>query len=350
MGAISGINSTILVTGATGFVGTWIVKVLLERGYRVRCAVRNEGKQHYIRNLYNQYNDRLEFVEVRDISDTGAFDEAVKDVIGIIHTASPVHLTAEEPEEIIMPAVNGTTGILESALKNGSHLRRIVITSSCAAILAHSEVPVTVSERDWNTATVDECHEKGRDAAPLSKYSASKVLAEQAVWDFFEKHKTGITWDITVLNPPWIFGPTVHEVPDFNVINPSWKQWFRAVTKGAFPGQGPELQLTCPGHGWVDVRDVAEAHVRSLEITEAGQERIIVCAGPFVWQDWVTAAVSLEPPIDFYSFAESVPGVARRAISFDTSKEKRILSLEYRSMQELTKDSLDNYRARGWQI
>jgi len=199
-------------------------------------------------------------------------------------------------------------------------------------------------------ATVKECNEKGKEAAPLSKYSASKVLAEKAVWDFFEKHKSEITWDVTVLNPPWIFGPTLHDVPDFDAINPSWKHWFRAVTKGEFPGQAPEFQLTRPGHGWVDVRDVAEAHVRSPEVPEAGQERIIVCAGSFVWQDWVTVARSLEPPIDFYSIAKLVPGVTHRAISFDTSKEKKILSLGSRSMEEVVKDSLENYRARGWQI
>ena len=81
MGVISGIDSTVLVTGATGFVGTWVIKVLLERGYRVRCAVRNKGKQEHIRNLYKRYDDRLEFAEVGDISDTGAFDAAVKDVV-----------------------------------------------------------------------------------------------------------------------------------------------------------------------------------------------------------------------------------------------------------------------------
>ncbi|KIW12705.1 hypothetical protein PV08_09983 [Exophiala spinifera] len=344
MPALSHRGGTVLVTGATGFVGVWIVKKLLESGYQVKCAVRNDSKAQHLKNLFASHLEQLQLTPVGDISDEGVFDEAVKNVSAIIHTASPVHMRANDPEDIINPAVRGTLGILESALRYGSQLERIVLTSSCAAICSQSETNITLSELDWNDPSVQECREKGREALPLSKYSASKVLAEKAAWQFYERHKPEIAWDLTVLNPPWIFGPTLHEVPDFTAINPSWKLWFRAVTQGA------EAQLTRPGHGWVDVRDVAEAHVRSLEVATAGGERIIICASQFVWQDWIVVAASMKNLRDHYKIANPVQGTISRAILFDSSKQKEILAIDFHKMEDVVRDSLENFHARGWAV
>ncbi|KAK0487355.1 D-lactaldehyde dehydrogenase [Armillaria novae-zelandiae] len=281
MPAVTDTNSIVLVTGANGFVGTWIVGGLLKGGYSVRATVRNEGRGNHLLDIYKSHGNKLKLVAVGDISQSGALDDAVKGVDAIIHTASPVHLSADDPSELIDPAVKGVEGVLKSALKNsGDSLKRIVITSSCAAIIAFSPTPVTISEAVWNEGLVKECEEKGRDASSLAKYSASKTLAEKAAWAFYEKHKPEIKWDISTINPPWIFGPVIHEVTTVDSLNSSARFWYTAIVNEDFDGCSP---LTTPGHGWVDVRDVATAHIRALEVPNAGGEKIIVSAGSWVW-------------------------------------------------------------------
>ncbi|KAK9322287.1 NAD(P)-binding protein [Lipomyces orientalis] len=346
MPSISNSSPKILVSGANGFIGTWIVRVLLKRGYSVRAAVRNEAKGKPLLEAYRSYGDKLQLWVVGDIGKDGAFDEAVQGVDGIIHAASPINVTVAEPKEIIQPAVKGVVGMLTSAFKHGSSVQRIVFTSSCAAILPLSVESVTVSEMNWNEASIIECDEKGKDASRLSKYSASKTLAEKAAWDFYEKHKSEVNWDISVINPPWVFGPVIHDVTTVDTLNSSCKRWYDALAKGDFGGYSP---LTSPGHGWADVRDVAEAHVRALEVPAAGSERIIICAGSFVWQDWLDVANSMSPyPWPSNTLAIGTPGAIQRAITFDTSKEKEILGIKFKTMEELTRDTLADYERRGW--
>ncbi len=99
----------------------------------------------------------------------GAFDDAVKGIDAIVHTASPYNLKADDPAELIGPAVHGTTGILLSALKHGSSVKRVVITSSCASVATPTTNPRIFSEEDWNEASVAEVKEKGRDASASAK-------------------------------------------------------------------------------------------------------------------------------------------------------------------------------------
>ncbi|KAJ0417540.1 NAD(P)-binding protein [Aspergillus carlsbadensis] len=336
----------ILVTGANGFLGTWIIRQLLENGNRVRAAVRSMDRGAYLLELFSSYTGRLDIVAVGDMTEPNAFGQAVVGVDGIIHTASPVTTVADEPEELIRPAVKGVTGILESARDHGTRIRRIVITSSCAAIVDTSDVEVTVSEQDWNDRRVQECETLGRNASGLSKYSASKTLAERAAWDFVEANKERISWDLTTINPPYIFGPTIHDVKGPDALNSSSILFYNAVIKNNFFGANP---LTSPSHAWVDVRDVAAAHVKALETPSAAGERIIVSAGRWVWQDMINTALSL--PESIYRPHGDVTGpkkVTTRLITFETGKQKRILGLRLRSLEECVRDILVDYAKRGW--
>lgn len=119
----------------------------------MRAAVRSPAKRQNLLDLYSSYGSKLRLCMVDDIAQDGAFDDVVKAVEGIIHTASPVHLSADDPNEMIIPAVNGVTGLLKSALKHGTSLQRMNLTSSSAAIRHYSALPITLSEADWN----DEC-------------------------------------------------------------------------------------------------------------------------------------------------------------------------------------------------
>jgi nucleoside-diphosphate-sugar epimerase len=129
--------TVIIVLGANGFVGAWVLKYLLEEGFNVRAAVRTQAKADYLKNLFIQYSNdsQLEFVLVEDITTPGAFDEAVKNVDAIIHTASPLSNPdpKADPQVTIAPAVDGTLGILKSAKKEPL-IKRVVLTSSISTV------------------------------------------------------------------------------------------------------------------------------------------------------------------------------------------------------------------------
>lgn len=123
--------------------------------------------------------------------------------------------------------------MLQSALKFGEDVKRVVILSSCAAVLDTSKPgPVTFSEADWNDHSVNEVETKGKDAAPSDKYRASKTLAERAAWKFNEINKARLSWDLVVLNPPFVFGPFLHAVDSPESLNTSAKEWYNYVLKG----------------------------------------------------------------------------------------------------------------------
>ncbi|KDQ29970.1 hypothetical protein PLEOSDRAFT_24631 [Pleurotus ostreatus PC15] len=348
-------GSKVLVTGATGFVGAWVARNLLEKGYSVRAAVRSASKVKYLTDYFKSYGDRFETVIVGDMSKDGAFDEAVKGVDGIEHIASPVHLNADDPQELIGPAVSGTVGILNSALRNNPTLKRVVITSSGAAVLELLPEPKVFSELDWNHQAVRLVEEQGRSAANMTKYRASKVLAETAAWEFAKAHKGEISWDITVIIPPYVFGPVIHEVASREALNTSSAHLLDLLlTPSTSPNAMSTEALTTTGSSWIDVRDLAEAHTRALERAEAGGERIIVCVEPFVWQDWIDVAQSLSPPVALpphHRLAVGVPGGGKDAvykIRFDTSKAARILGLKYRSKEEPVRALLEDVVSKGW--
>ena len=108
--------------------------------------------------------------------------------------------------DLIIPAVRGTTSILNSALKNGSALKRLILTSSVAAIREDTTVTRAFNESNWNNSAVEAVKTRGSAAGPVLIYLASKTLAEKAAWEFVAAHKSEISWDLVVINPPLIFG------------------------------------------------------------------------------------------------------------------------------------------------
>ncbi|EMD31995.1 hypothetical protein CERSUDRAFT_119302 [Gelatoporia subvermispora B] len=336
-------SGKVLVTGANGYIAMWLVQSLLEQGFAVRGTVRSEQKAEHLRKVFAPFGDKLELVIVEDITKEGAFDDAVQGVSAIAHTASPFHTRADEPDELIVPAVQGTTSVLRSAARfGGPALKRIAVTSSCAAVLDPG-APRLFSEADWNEASVAEVRAHGRAAPGIAKYRASKTLAERAAWAFYEENKASVGWDLVVLNPPFVFGPVLHLVDAPEKLNSSMLEWFDTVVKGAKDNAALVSQGSC----WIDVRDLAEAHVRALTVPEAGGERIIISAGPFKWQDWVTATrtITTDVPAGDTSYD---PKATSHALNYDTSKAARVLKLEYRSMEDSIRDMLADFKAKGW--
>ena len=354
--------ATVLVTGANGYIGSWITKVLLEAGYSVTGTVRSAAKGEDWAKLYAEdekaKGKEVKFVVVEDITVDGAFDDAVKGVHAIVHTASPVVLNHEDdPRVIIDPAIKGTVGILESALKFGSNVKRVVSLSSAAAVLSLHPKPRTFSEVDWNDQAVEQVKKEGKDAPGIAKYRASKTLAEKASWEFMEKNKKELEgrFDLVAFAPPFVFGPQLHTLKLSKPEEMTFSSLllYKALILGDFHIGKPTIAAGL----WVDVRDIAQATLLALrEKEEAGGERVIVSAGEFIWQDFLDALHNTSPPpfppSRVAQLPKGEPGTSGKdvvhPILYDTTKQCNVLGLEPRGIEECVRDTVADYQGRGW--
>ncbi|MEI8033403.1 MAG: SDR family oxidoreductase [Chlorobiaceae bacterium] len=237
-------SKPVCVTGASGFIAAHIVRELLSRGYRVRGTVRNSpGNYPFLLSLPGA-EERLELIEA-DLLMEGAFDRIVEGCEYVMHTASPYQLNVKDPQrDLVDPAVNGTESVLESCLKAGT-IKRVIFTSSIAAITDEAENGKTFTEKDWNTMS-----SLGRNP-----YHYSKTLAERAAWDFLMRRRP--SFDLITINPFMVIGPSLG--PSLNTSN----QMIRDMLTGVYPCT---MDLNW---GFVDVRDVANAHILAMESPEA---------------------------------------------------------------------------------
>lgn len=244
----------VLVTGAAGFVASHIVRELLARGYRVRGTVRSLAKDKELAPLRALPGaaERLELVEA-DLLSATAFDGPAAGCEYVLHTASPYALDVKDPQrDLVDPAVNGTVNVLAACHRAGT-VKRVVLTSSMAAITDEPDSDKVLTEADWNE----------RSTLDRNPYYLSKTLAERAAWRFVEGEKPG--FDLVVVNPFLVIGPSIG--PGLNTSN----QLFVDLLAGTYPGV---MNLTW---GFVDVRDVALAHVAAMETASAAGRYI--CAG-----------------------------------------------------------------------
>ena len=250
-------HAPVLVTGASGFIASHIVGQLLARGYRVRGTVRSLKKEKDLAPLraLPGADERLELVEA-DLLTPGAYDGPAAGCEYVLHTASPYTLEAKDPQrDLVDPAVGGTRHVL-AACKRAGTVKRVVLTSSMAAITDEPEGDHVLTEDDWNDkSTLDR-----------NPYYLSKTLAERAAWAFVDEEAP--PFDLVVINPFLVIGPSVG--PGLNTSN----QLFVDLLAGTYPGV---MSLT---FAFVDVRDVADAHVRAME-TPSARGRYI-CAGAAV--------------------------------------------------------------------
>ncbi|KAI6014019.1 hypothetical protein BKA83DRAFT_4473825 [Pisolithus microcarpus] len=332
----------VLVTGANGFIAAWVVRDLLEHGYSVRGTVRSVEKGQYLKNYFANYASKFEVIVVEDITKEGAFDEAIKGVEAIAHMASPISVNRVRVEDVIEPATKGTTGLLQSALRHGRSIKRIVYTSSAAAIRPEAQ--------DWNFRAIEILREQGDQTSSATTYHASKTLTEQSAWKFVKDREHEISWDLTSLNPPLTLGPVINDVTDASSLKTSMRWFYDNVVDPIKSAEVGSNSLVGTGNSWADVRDVAKAHRLALEKEEAGNERIIISRPWTARQTFIDAANALDPaPNLSWPLPKGNPGSSRPApYEYDTSKSRRILGLEYRSVMETTRDTLLDFAARGW--
>jgi dihydroflavonol-4-reductase len=258
---------TVLVTGGSGYLGGWCLVELLRRGYRVRTTVRDISREAEVRARLEpevDAGDNLTVVAADLLRDEG-WEQAVQGCDYVLHVASPFPpQQPKDPDELIVPAREGTLRVLKAALDAG--VGRIVVTSSIAAVggsTNHSSAPLT--EDDWT----DPDHPK------LTPYTRSKTIAERAAWDFVKKR--GEVEKLAVVNPGAILGPVLSDDRSYSL------ELIERLLKG-MPG-APRI-----GFSIVDVRDVADLHIRAMTTPGAGGERFIAVAR-FQWLAEVAAVL-----------------------------------------------------------
>jgi dihydroflavonol-4-reductase len=251
---------TVLVTGGSGFIGGWCIIRLLQQGYIVRTTIRNLDREGAVRAALGTVidaRDRLSFYAANLTGDAG-WDAAMKGCDYVLHVASPVEIAQpKNPDDLIIPARDGALRAVGAAIKAG--VKRVVLTSSVAATSKAVGGPDSVSDETVWTDLKD---------PKVTAYSRSKTLAERAAWDLVAS--SGGSTTMSTVNPSVVLGP---------VLSGDFSESLQVVERlltGRIPGL-PRL-----GFSLVDVRDVADLHLRAMTAPEAAGQRFIA-ATEFAW-------------------------------------------------------------------
>ncbi|BGP43877.1 hypothetical protein JCM10449v2_007934 [Rhodotorula kratochvilovae] len=320
----------VLVSGASGFVGTAVVLAYLEKGYRVRGTVRSQEKAD---KWEKKHADKfapgqVEWAIVKDIAAPGAFDEAIKGVSIVAHTASPFHYDVQDNErDMLIPALEGTRQCLRAAQKEPS-VKRVVVTSSFAAVLDFDRMSpdTTFTHEDWNSATYDAA--KKSDQPPYV-YCASKKLAEEEAWKIAKEPET--KWKLSTICPPMVFGPPLQVIESLDSLNTSSGAVWSVVDADAVP----ETQFPVG----TDSRDIANLHVLASTTDEGADKRFLCIA--FHYDNTQIAQVAREafPELkDRVPEAEVTPGAPH--FKTDSSFVEKTFGYKWISFEQSTKDTL----------
>jgi nucleoside-diphosphate-sugar epimerase len=253
--------STVLVTGGSGFIGSHSILQLLAAGHQVRTTVRSLNREGDVRAMLEEGGtapgDRLSFVAA-DLEDDAGWSEAVAGCEYVLHVASPFPAgIPRDEDELIVPAREGALRVLRASRDAG--VKRVVLTSSFAAI-GYGKEPqqAPFDETSWTDP-------RGSDVRP---YVKSKTLAERAAWDFVARE--GRDLELSVVNPVGVFGPVLASDYSTSILI------VQRMMDGTIPGC-PRLYF-----GVVDVRDVADLHIRAMTHPAAKGERFLAVAGDFM--------------------------------------------------------------------
>src|SRR3954451_15787694 len=250
-------DQRVLVTGGSGFIGAHCIKRLHQDGHAVRTTVRSLSREREVRDLVGD-GGALDIVAADLTADDG-WAEAVAGCAAVLHVASPFPLGQPKHEdELIVPARDGALRVLRAAREAG--VRRVVLTSSFAAIgSGHGHADKFYDETSWTDV----------NGPGVSAYAKSKTIAERAAWDF--AGSDGGSPELAVINPVAVLGPLLG--PDASTSI----ELVKRLVNGSMPGT-PKV-----AYGLVDVRDVADLHVRAMTAPEAAGERFLALGEDFRW-------------------------------------------------------------------
>ena len=330
-------DAPILVTGATGYLAGVIIQQLLAKGHTVHAAVRDPDKTEklqYLNAIAAETSGNIRYFKA-DLTTPGAYAEAMAGCELVIHTASPFTLAVDDPQrDLVDPAVEGTANVLTSANETES-VKRVVLTSSCAAIYGDNADIAGMPEKKlteavWNTSS----------SLKHNPYALSKTLAEKKAWEIAGQQQR---WDLVTINPSFILGPGINP----NLTGESYSTIVQ-FGDGTMAAGVPDFRI-----GVIDVRDVAAAHILA-GFTPAAQGRHILSGHDTGFPEM--SSVLREHFGERFGFGKSIlpkflvwlvgpmlnPGLTRKMVSrnvgiaflADHSKSVRELGVSYRSLEE----------------
>lgn len=336
-------STPICVTGASGYIASHIIAGLLKAGYRVRGSVRRDSASYPWLTALDGAAERLELMQA-NLLERGSFDALVDGCQAVLHTASPYVINVNDPQkELVEPAVQGTTTVLDSCLRTSS-VKRVVLTSSIAAITDEPDPAKTYREEEWNT----------RSSLQRNPYHYSKTMAERAAWNFMDERRP--RFDLVTINPSLVLGPSLG--PEINT-SPGM---LRDIMTGVYPA------IMDLNWGFVDVRDVATAHILAME-NPAAKGRYLCSAGELTMRELVGIIGEggyrgKLPSLDLTSRAGSmllkllswtqprntgtfIRTHIGRPIHIDSGKIQRELGLAFTPLKESIAETVRDLQAKG---
>lgn len=317
-------KESVCVTGGSGFIGSWLVRLLLERGYTVHATVKNledEGETKHLRALEGAAS-RLRLFQI-DLLDPASILPAIRGTVGVFHLASPCIVDrVHDPErELLDPAVKGTLNVLGAAKESG--VKRVVVTSSISAIIPSPSWPADVVKDENCWADVDYCKQNE------IWYPASKTLAEKVAWEFAKEN--GL--DVVVVNPGTVMGPVIPPS-----INASMAMLLRLL-------EGCSEEYANFYMGSVHVKDVALAHILVYENPSASGRHLCVESIAH-WSDFASKVAEIYPEYKVPRFPKDTqPGLLRTQ---NPSKKLIELGMEFCSMEQIIKDAVESLKSKGY--
>lgn len=249
-------NTTILVTGGSGFIASYCIITLLQQGYRVKATLRSLDRIPAVKSQLSTAGIRdfsqLSFVQA-DLGSESGWAAAVAGCDYVIHPASPTPQPGNNTDDdFIIPAVNGVRYVMQAAKAAG--VKRFVLTSAFGAVGYGTNKTTAYTEQDWTNLQAD-----------IPPYQRSKTLAEKAAWDYISGEGKGM--ELSVVNPVGVLGPVLGA--DYSHSIGMIKNMLGGQLKGV-----PKMRF-----GYVDVRDVADLHIKAMLHPAANGQRFLAVAG-----------------------------------------------------------------------
>ncbi|XP_062172418.1 cinnamoyl-CoA reductase CAD2-like [Alnus glutinosa] len=317
-------GEVVCVTGASGCIGSWVVRLLLDRGYTVHATVqdlKNESETKHLEALEGA-ETRLRLFQI-DLLDYGSIVSAVNGCAGVFHVASPNILDqVPDPEkQLLDPAIKGTINVLTAAKEAG--VSRVVLTSSFMAITTSLNLPDDIVEAEDCWTDIEYCKQKGL------WYPISKTLAEKAAWDF-SKEK-GL--DVVVVNPGMVLGPVIP--PRLNASMLLFGSLFQGGTEAA-----EDLFM-----GYVHFKDVALAHILLYENKSATGRHLCV-ESISNYSEFVAKVAELYPEYKVPRLPKHTqPGLSRATL---VSKKLMDLGLQFIPVEQIIKEAVESLKSKGF--
>ncbi|XP_062115471.1 phenylacetaldehyde reductase-like [Humulus lupulus] len=318
---MSGEGKVVCVTGASGYIASWLVKFLLQRSYTVNATVLNLNDPKETDHLValDGAKERLHLFQA-NLLEEGSFDPAMAGCHGLFHTASPSIFSASDPQaEIVDPAVKGTLNVLKSCAKVAT-IKRVVVTSSMASLMyAGKPIGPDVVDETWFSDPAICLHLK-------EWYALSKTLAEDVAWKF--SRENGM--DLVTIHPGVVIGPLIPPT-----VNSSVKLLLNQV-------DGPQ-PFGSTIFAFVDVRDVATTHIQAFEVESASGRH---CLGGNVANLSETSKIlrQLYPEITSLAKGEDFPILPKYHVS---SEKVKSLGIDYIPLEVSLKDTVESMKEKG---